>query len=187
MTPDLQREFQSLSAKATQILKDVPESGSYRHVFSFWTMPSFSASSRCTVYSPLPFAQGKKPFASFTIWRSDLDLEKFKSPVERLKFPKHLAPTIQEDVVWLMNDEPEEIERRIVGVSIPLYLGQSSVAGCDGTRFEFRYDALFFGASLHWWENYPSEWRPFTEAVIRIATGLEQRRGPKTSGLNTTA
>jgi hypothetical protein len=179
MTPDLQLEFQALSARAKQKLKEVPEEGSYRHVFSFWTMPSFSPSSRCTIYSPRPLAKGRRPFVSYTIWRSDLDLKKLKSPVERLKYPKDLPPTIQEDVIWLKDGEVEEIERRIRGISIPFYLGQCTVAGCDGTSFEFLYDELFFGCSLHWWENHPSEWRPFTEVVVRIATELEQRRKEK--------
>jgi hypothetical protein len=41
MTPDLQQELRALSVKAEQQLKDVPESGSYRRVFSFWAFPSF--------------------------------------------------------------------------------------------------------------------------------------------------
>jgi len=36
---------------------------------------------------------------------------------------------------------------------------------------------LFLGGSLHWWENHPPEWRPFTEAVMRIAATLEARKG----------
>jgi hypothetical protein len=106
-------------------------------------------------------------------------LEKLRSPVERLKYPKDLAPTIQEDVLWLRDGEVEEIERRVGGISIPLYVGQCTWAGCDGTSFEFRYDAMVFGGSLHWWENHPSEWRPFTDVVMKIATELEQRRKEK--------
>ncbi len=180
MTPDLQEEFRLLSARAEQQLKDVPASESYRHVFSIWTMPSFSPCSRCTVYSPRPFAKGKQPFVSYTIWRSDLDLEKLRTPVERLKYPKDLAPTIQYDVLWLADGELEQIEQRIQAASIPPFLGRSAVVGLDGTRFEFRYDELLFGVSLHWWCDHPREWRPFTEAITRIATELENRRREKT-------
>ena len=179
MTPDLQREFQLLTQSAKQQLKDVPESGSYRHVFSLWVMPSFAPASRCTLYSPLPFKKEREPFASFTIWRSDLDLEKLRSPTERLRYPKDLTPTIQNDVLWLTDGEVEEIEQRIRGISIPVCLGGPSVAGCDGTSFEFRYDEIFFGLSLHWWEHHPSEWRPFTEPVMHIAQELEKRRQRK--------
>lgn len=179
MTPDLQQEFQVLSEKARQHLKDVPESESYRHVFSLWTYPSFAPASRCTVHSPLPRAKGKQPFISFTTWRSDLDLEKLRSPVERLKYPKELAPTIQDDVLWLEESEVEEVEARIRDLSIPIYLGQTTVLGCDGTGFEFRYDKLFYGISLHWWEDQPSQWRAFTEAVVRVVKELEDRRTQK--------
>src|SRR5689334_2173965 len=149
MTPDLQREFQSLRETAKQRLRDVLASGSYRHVFSLWVTPSFAPAYRCTLYAPLPRAQGKQSFASFTIWRSDLDTEKLKTPVERLKHPQDLAPTIEDDMVWLTEAEVEDFERRISGIAVPFYLGPPTVAGCDGTSFEFRCGEFFYGASLH--------------------------------------
>jgi hypothetical protein len=179
MTPDLQREFRSLSDRAKQQLKQVAESGSYRHVFSFWTMPSFTASSRCTVYEPLPYVKEKLPFAEFSIWRSDLDLEKLRTPIERLKHPKDLAPTIQNDYVDLAKGEVEQIEQRIRGISIPLYLQQPRVAGLDGTRYEFQYDQHSFCASIEWWQDVPMEWHPFTKTIVQIFEELENRRKAK--------
>jgi hypothetical protein len=106
----------------------------------------------------------------------DLDLEKFKTPIERLKHPKDLDPTFQSDVLWLTNTDVEQIENRIRNISIPFFLEWPSVAGLDGTRFEFRYDAFTFGGSLNWWQNFPAAWRPFTETVMQIAAELEERR-----------
>ncbi len=179
MSPDLQREFRLLSANAKQHLMDVPATGAYRHVFSLWIFPSFTPSSRWTVYSPSRSGKGKCPFASCTAWRSDLDLEKFKSPVERLTHPKDLAPTIENEAIWLTGDDIEDFVQRIRGISIPFFLGSPSVVGCDGTSFEFRYDELFFGGSLHWWEDRPLEWRPFTEVVLNIAKDLQNRKTAK--------
>jgi hypothetical protein len=179
MTPDLQREFQSLREAARQQLRDVPKSGSYRHVFSFWVTPSFAPAYRCTVHAPLPFAKGKQPFASFTIWRSDFDSGKLRTPVERLRHPKDLSPTIEDDTLWLTDAEVEDMQQRIRGISVPLYLGPATVVGCDGTGFEFRCDEIFYGASLHWWEDQPSEWRPFTAVVVQIASEFESRRKGK--------
>ncbi len=176
MTPELQHEFRLFSDAAKRLLKEIPVSGSYRHVFSIWTFPSFSPASRCTVYSPLPFAKGKQPFADFTTWRSDLDYEKFRTPVERLRHPKGLAPTIENEVVWLTDDKVTAMEDSLRGIPVPFYLGRSTVVGCDGTAFEFKYDEVFFGASLHWWENHPAEWRPFIEAVTRIVDELRWRK-----------
>jgi hypothetical protein len=176
MTPDLQQEFRLLFEKAKRQLKDVPESGSYRHVFSFWVMPSFTPAYRCTLYAPFPFAKGKRPFASFTIWRSDLDYEKVRTPVDRLRHPRDLAPTIEDDTLWLTDADVEDFQRRIRGISVPVYLGPATVAGCDGTSFEFRCDEIFYGASVHWWQDQPAEWRPFTGVVAQIASELESRR-----------
>jgi hypothetical protein len=179
MSPDLQREFQLLSANAKQQLMDVPASGSYRHVFSLWILPSFTPSSRWTVYSPSRSGKGNSPFASYTVWRSDLDMEKFKSPVDRLRHPKDLAPTIENDTVLLTGDDIENFVQRIRGISIPFFLGSPSVVGCDGTSFKFHYDELFLGGSLHWWEDRPLEWHPFTDAVMKIAKDLQDRQTAK--------
>lgn len=179
MTPDQQREFQLLRETAKQRLRDVPESGSYRHIFSLWVMPSFTPAYRYTLYAPLPFAKGKQPFASFTVWRSDRDYEKVRSPVERVRHPKDLTPTIEEDTLWLGDTDLEDFQQRIRGISVPLYLGPAAVAGCDGTSYEFRCDEIFYGASLHWWENMPTEWQPFTGVITQIAAELERRRKEK--------
>ena len=179
MTPDLQSEFQSLSEAAMQQLKAVPEIGSYRHVFSLCVTPSFTPAYRCTVYAPLPFAKGAQPFASFTIWRSDLDHDRLRTPVERLRHPKDLSPTIVEDTLGLTDADVEGFQQRMRGISVPLYLGPATFVGCDGTAFEFRCDEMFYGASLHWWECEPAGWRPFTAVVVQIVSELETRRKGK--------
>ncbi len=176
MTPDLQQEFNSLSSAARQLLKEVPASGSYRRVFSFWVMPSFSPSCRWVVYSPRPLAKGKKPFASYSTWRSDLDWEKFRNPVERMKYPTNVTPTIEEEVIGLGESFVEGIKQRLCNIPIPVVLSSPTVIGCDGTSFEFVYDESFFGAALHWWENQPEQWQPFTKAVMQIASDLDAQR-----------
>lgn len=178
MSPDLQQEFELLSANAKKRLMAVAASGSYRHVFSFWILPTFTPSSRWTVYSPSR-PEKKTPFASYNVWRSDLDSEKFKSPVERLRHPKDLAPTIEHETVWLTGDDIENLVQRMRDISIPFFFGSPSVFGCDGTNFEFHYGELFFGGSVRWWENHPPEWRPFTEVVMKIAKDLQARRTGK--------
>ena len=186
MTPDLQQEFQALSERARQQLREVPACGGYQNVFSFWIFPSSSPASRCTVHSPLATAVGKKPFASFIIWRSDLDLEKLRAPAGESKDPKEQAPTMQGDVLWLADREIEEIQQRIRGVSVPLYLNQEPMPGADGTSFEFRYDDALFGASLRWWVDSPKEWRPFTDAIMHIVNQLEDRRKAKVPPIGAT-
>ena len=176
MTPDLQQEFQVLSAKADQQLRAVPAFRRYRHLFSIWTLPSFSPSSRWTIYAPLPSSKGKSPFASYTVWRSDLDLEKFSSPVVRLSHPKDLAPTIQGEEVILTADIIEGFEQSIRGIAIPFFPGGPPPVGCDGTGFEFHYGGLSCGGSLRWGEDRPQEWRPLTGAVRKIAADLAARR-----------
>ena len=179
MTPDLQREFVLLSKEAKQRLRNVAASGSYRNVFSVWVMPSFSPSFRYTLYSPTPFAKKCKSFADYYVWRSDLDLEKFVSPIDRLKHPTNLSPTIENDSVELTGQEIEEIEQRLRGISIPVVPGNLSMIGLDGTCFELNYNNPLWGFSLRWWEDHPQEWHPFTETVKTIVSELENRRKEK--------
>jgi len=175
MTPDLQAEFRSLSEKARRELKNVPASGSHRRVFSFWAFPSFTPALRCSIYSPLPRKE-VKAFAEFSIWRTDVDLEKLRSPVERLKHPRELEPTMHGEIVWLTGEEVAEMEQRIRGIPIPIFLAPPTWAGIDGTGFEFEYNEPFYGVAIHWWEDQPSEWRPFTQTITRIVGELDDRR-----------
>jgi hypothetical protein len=179
MTPDLQQEFKLLSEKARRQLSEVTTGESYQHVFSIWTWPTFGPSVRWTVYSPRPQARGKSAFASYTLWRSDLDLEKFRSPVERLRYPGDLAPTIRDESVWLTANDVEGFVQFIRGISIPIFPENPSTFGLDGCRFEFRFAQMLFGGSSHWWENYPQEWRPFTEAIMKIIGDLNTQRTAK--------
>lgn len=174
MTPDLQQEFRALSERAKQQLREVPVSPGMRHVFSFWAFPSFSPALRCTVYCPKREGTNKA-FASLNVWRTDLDLEKLKSPIERLKHPTDLEPTMQGDTIWLTGSEVGSIEQRIGAIPVPLYIGDSSLAGTDGTTFEFHYSRNFFGASIHWWVDQPSDWQPFNHAILQIIEEIRQR------------
>jgi hypothetical protein len=176
MTPDLQNEFAKLSKVARARLKSIAESGSYRRVFSFWAFPSFTPSFCWTVYAPLPFAKAAHPFAEYTVWRSDLDLEKLSSPVERLRHPQDLAPTIEAESVSLAFSAIEAMESTISDIAIPLCLRGPSVVGLDGTRYEFQYGRIFFSASLEWWESHPEEWRPFTAALVTVVENLDDQR-----------
>jgi len=178
MTPDLQNEFRLLSEQAMQQLRNVAASGSYRNVFSFWAMPSFAPWLRCTIYQPAPRKKDRLPFAEFSIWRSDFDREKLRSPIERLKYPKEIVPTFETDILQLVNSDVEQIEQRIRGIFVPLNI-RDTITGVDGTNFEFHSEELFDGATIRWWHYGPVEWRPFTETIIQFVDELDGRRKAK--------
>ncbi len=176
MTPDLQAEFESLGKAAMQRLKDVPDSASHRHMLSIWVRPSFTPPYRYTVYTPFSSAKLYQPFASYTVWRSDLDLSRLRTPVERLRHPKDLAPTIEDGSLWLTDADVEGFRERLRGICVPLYPRPSNRIVCDGTGFELCWDETLYGTSLRWWEDGPSEWRPLTTVIGQIAGELEKRR-----------
>src|SRR5688572_17760260 len=110
MTADLWQEFSELGRRAEQELRDVPQSGSYSRLFTIWVRPSFQPSFRWSVYAP---RRSANPMASYLVWRSDVDAEKLRTPVERLKHPKELAPTIEHDAVDLDAKDIENFTQRI--------------------------------------------------------------------------
>lgn len=182
MTPDLQKEFHALQETAMKMLGDIPMSGGYRHVYSLWVDPSFEPPYCWTFYTPLPNAKDKDAFASFLIWRRDLDSEKLRSPTERLRYPTPLLPTIESDTVPLTDSEIQTFQDRIRGISVPIYVGPPKFVGCDGTGYRFRCDEMFYGAAVHWWEDQPVEWLPFTKVVQEIVTELNIRREGSIAG-----
>jgi hypothetical protein len=176
MKPDLQQEFVALTQAARTRLKAVPQLVGYERLFSFWEFPSFAPSSCWTVYAHCSFAHATTPFAEYTVWRSDIDLEKLRTPVERLKHPKDLRPTIESESVQLSDAALQAIEFAIRDVAVPFFVRGPSVVGLDGTRFEFQYSRTCLLASLEWRENHPEEWRPFTDALFAVIEDLEGQR-----------
>jgi hypothetical protein len=74
-----------------------------------------------SVYSNLEiFAQDSKYVGSHVKWRSDLDHPKFYNPVERLKYPPHLAPTIEWERVDLDNKYVEDALSKLRSASPPV-------------------------------------------------------------------
>jgi hypothetical protein len=167
MTPDLQKEFQKLRKDALQKLRNIAESGSYTRMFTLFIEPSFEPSRSFTLYAPRPTLDNKDGVATQLTWRSDIDGEKLRDPVERLRHGIHIEPTIESDSWKVDESSLSSIRDRLSKIAVPIY-AKSDGIGLDGTSYEFQYNQRFHSISLKWWEQYPSEWRPFTEALMDI-------------------
>ena len=93
--------------------------------------------------------------------------------MERLKHGQDISPTIENHSVELSDLVVQQYCERLRTVSIPFFVDEPRAVGCDGTRYEFAFDALLFGGSLQWWESSPPEWRSFTTVVTEILAELE--------------
>jgi hypothetical protein len=94
-------------------------------------------------------------------WRRALDFEKLHSPVERLRHPRLLTPTIDELDQSLSKSQSEEFSRRIYrDFAIPVLCPSGGVTHTDGVRYEVHRSQGTSSCTLSWFLNFPADWRP---------------------------
>jgi hypothetical protein len=96
-------------------------------------------------------------------WRSDLDLEKLRSPVERLRHPYPLVPSIEVHQLSAPSDELAQLAAKLAAIRLPI--GASpSVYGIDGVTYEVAIEQPLYGiplsakCRLSWWHEIPAAW-----------------------------
>lgn len=173
MQSEQQQEFYRLTEDASGTLGAVPESGSFIHVFSFWRLPSFHNHMRTTLYAPKRPGAGRQPFFTISTWMRDVDIEKFRDPVERLKHPKVLTPTITESATNISPETSAEVVAKLSHISLPSIRPNEGVIGTDGIQYRFSYSQGFYGLDIKWWSDLPHSWHPALEQIERLVTWLE--------------
>ena len=68
-----------------------------------------------------------------------MDAEKLRDPVERLRHPRQLLPTILESSTVLELDAVTDAIRVLEGIGIPSLRPSEQVVGLDGTQFRFAF------------------------------------------------
>jgi len=170
-----QQEFYRLTEEASVALGAAPESGSFTHVFSYWRMPSFHNHTRTTLYTPKRPGSDRHPFFTISTWMRDIDLEKLRDPVERLKHPRVLTPTITESAINVSREAVAEVVTNLSQISLPALRPDEGVVGLDGIGYRFSFSQGFYGLDLKWWAELPSGWHPALEKIERIVAWLESQ------------
>jgi len=118
------------------------------------------------------------------VWRRDLDIEKFRTPVERLRHPRHLEPMLEENKLELRPDEVEALESEIKH----LYLAarpERRRLGLDGTSYEMAFGDHWSGSRFNWWEQAPEAWEGLerlTQMILTIGDRGSEDASPTSSG-----
>lgn len=167
-----QEEYLRLSETALDALNSVAESGSFLHVFSFWCLPAFRDQSRTTLYTPRRPESGKLPFFSVTTWKRTEDLEKLRDPVERLRHPKELKPTIEHSNKVLDTVFASQVIEDLSAISLPSLRPTETVLGLDGVGYRFSFDQGYFSLDLSWWCDRPKAWDTVTSRIEEIVSRL---------------
>jgi hypothetical protein len=91
------------------------------------------------------------------VWRADIDADKFRDPVTRLRYPQVIEPTISvsvnnvgEDFLFQTVGELRELVVPVDPGPVPLLI--------DGTCFEMIAGNGFAVVTYHWPERPPDAW-----------------------------
>lgn len=115
------------------------------------------------------------------IWRRDLDGEKFRSPIERLAYPRQLSPTIERES-WLV-DVPvgEAWISTFEELRLPCLIRDQSI-GLDGTEYEYESCHGLSRCAIAWWEQAPVEWQPLEALFHSTRQEFERMAGGTARG-----
>jgi hypothetical protein len=134
-----------------------------RHVFQFLELPSFTQPVAWDVFRRFDRSKGDEYLLVRTTWQQDLDAAKLDTPVERLKHPYPLTPTIQAHQLRVKSAVLAELVEKLGKVEI--ILGTSGGIGLDGTFYEVAIEqtagAMEGGATVRvrWWGTASEQWK----------------------------
>lgn len=109
-----------------------------------------------------------------TEWCHAVDAEKFRTPVERLKYPLvGLRPTICRRQLSLDSPFIEPMWSDICRASIPFRIGEAHIV-LDGVDYEFTFGDSWANMEIHWKYNGPDEWQALIKPVMALYDALEK-------------
>ncbi|GAA5484848.1 hypothetical protein [Haloferula sargassicola] len=176
MQSEQQQEYNRLTEAANETLNSVAESGTFLHVFSFWRLPAFEDHVRTTLYTPRRPDSGKDPFVSITTWKREDDFNKLRDPVERLKHPKELKPTIDEASKILDPEDASKVIEDLSAISLTSLRPTEGVLGLDGVGYRFSFSQGYFSLDLSWWCDRPKVWQEATSRIEDVVSRLHRAK-----------
>jgi hypothetical protein len=95
-------------------------------------------------------------------WRYSIDSAKLETPIERLKHPRPLLPTIDTQSARIEKLQVDSLIASLSQIRVPVHPLDASM-GLDGTSFELQIGDHFCGSEFHWWSAYSGEWKPLID------------------------
>ena len=165
---DKWRNFQDEALKSLTFKSDV------NTIFLIKIINSFAPSIIWRVAKNSQREKEEAFFAEFRRWRSDIDQEKFRSPIELLKHLSSLKPTIETERFELSNEFFDESMNRFYSIKIPPIV-ELQKFGLDGSTTEIQFDGSFLNSKFSWWNNPPEKWKQLGDTVTDILNQLDSR------------
>ena len=149
-----------------------------RHVFQYLILPSFTPPISWDVFRRPRRGHEHNFVLVRSSWRSDLDLEKLRSPVERLRHRYPLVPSVEVHQLDAASAELASLAAELAALALPIG-APPSVGGIDGVTYEVAIQqprhniALTAKCRLSWWEEPPVEWERLAAWVKRAQAVFE--------------
>ena len=165
MDPELTREWFSIRKDVAEGLRHASYVGAFGlPVCQVLTLPSFDNPVGWDVRKSPARRKEAETRLYRSCWRMDLDLDAFRSPLERLRHSRSFRPTVE--VGWTPID-PGSLDGPLGKLRenpIPLAVAGTRI-GLDGTRHELAVEGPMLNARINWWERMPEAWRPLEPIV----------------------
>ncbi len=168
MVNELAEEWCRLSDEAKAIIRK--GSGAESPRFRLFVWPAFWNRLGWEVWRNN--RDGPTGTAVLTTWRVDIDGPKFRSPVERLRYPRPMRPTIEVTRITIDGDWLQsriETLRALSIAAMPLH----DTIGLDGVTYELHFNAGFFHGRYEWFVHPSGGWEPLGEWMDETLEGLE--------------
>lgn len=142
------------------------------HAFQYLVLPSFTPPVAWDVFRRRSRNQDDDFVLVRSCWRSDIDLEKLQTSVERLRHPYPLIPTIEVHQLTSSSGDLASLAAELAAMRLPVG-APASVFGLDGVKFEIAIEqpphhiALAAKCRLSWWHKPPETWEALAAWVQR--------------------
>jgi hypothetical protein len=177
------KEWIDFERRAIQLVRkgNVPDEIGVMRLFQVLILPSFDEAVSWDVCREQSTSGDRRYFAVQTRWKRQVDMKMFETPVERLRHPKALYPTLGANTFEISSDAVERFLDKLRTATIPAYVEAKSI-GADGTRYELSFDDYFVGARYSWWEEPPDEWKEIGVAVLMFLKEVGVEVGEERAG-----
>jgi hypothetical protein len=140
-------------------------------------MPSFSSWSSSEVFRVASDEQ-EEFIASRMTWDLGSDAARLATPVERLRHPRALEPTLLRSQHPLPHDAGSKIVTDASSLQV-LLAPRQRVMGLDGTSYLLTLGDHFAELSVRWWERPPDNWAAvgnFAASLVQVVDSVVQSR-----------
>ena len=173
MDAELATEWRNLQESATaQLATRNPPRRGLSYVVKVIELPSFDDASTHELFRE---STGAAPSVGRrTVWRRSVDLAKFEGPLAQLKHGRSLAPTLETQIVSLVDPEVADLVRLISRLRVPAP-PIHSVVGVDGVTHRLILGDGFTQLGVEWWVRPPEGWEDVASLKMLVRSLIDTK------------